>query len=117
MSAGNTMQWRGNSPEEAVPVVSEREFPDSVGDIPKMERSPERTDIFEEGNPRSAETGCPHVPKEEVLGKKTSLSRVFWFEIRKNRRVYGLSKKGPAVQQEDYKDIVRLSREKIRKAN
>lgn len=80
-----------------------------------MERSPERTDIFEEGNPRSAETGCPHVPKEEVLGKKTSLSRVFWFEIRKNRRVYGLSKKGPAVQ--DYKDIVRLSREKIRKAN
>lgn len=61
-----------------------------LGDIPKMERSPERTDMFEEGKPRSAEIGCPHVPKEKLLGKKTSLSKVFWFEIRKNRRVYGL---------------------------
>lgn len=42
--------------------------------IPERERSPGRIDIFEEGNPRSAEVGCPHVPKEELLGKKTSLS-------------------------------------------
>lgn len=45
-----------------------------LGGIPERERSPGRIDIFEEGNPKSAEVGCPHVPKEELSGKKTSLT-------------------------------------------
>lgn len=45
-----------------------------LGGLPKRERSPGRIDIFEERNPRSAEVGCLHLPKEELLGKKTSLT-------------------------------------------
>ena len=43
------------------------------------------------------------------------LNRELWLELRKKRRVYDLWKKGQATQ-EDYKDVVRLCREKIRRA-
>ncbi|KAK4832941.1 hypothetical protein QYF61_026584 [Mycteria americana] len=43
------------------------------------------------------------------------LNRELWLELRKKRRVYNLWKKGQATQ-EDYKDVVRLCREKIRRA-
>ncbi|GAB0210066.1 hypothetical protein GRJ2_003472400 [Grus japonensis] len=43
------------------------------------------------------------------------LNRELCLELRKKRRVYGLWKKGQATQ-EDYKDVMRLCREKIRKA-
>lgn len=45
-----------------------------LGGIPKRERSPGKTDIFEEANPRIAEMGCPHVAKEELLGNMTSMT-------------------------------------------
>ncbi|KAK4807004.1 LOW QUALITY PROTEIN: hypothetical protein QYF61_000333 [Mycteria americana] len=43
------------------------------------------------------------------------LNREYWLELRKKKRVYDLWKKGQATQ-EDYKDVVRLCREKIRRA-
>ena len=43
------------------------------------------------------------------------LNRELWLELRKKRRVYDLWKKGQATQ-EDYKDVVRLCREKVRRA-
>ena len=43
------------------------------------------------------------------------LNRELWLELRKKRRTYHLWKKGQ-VTQEDYRDTVRLCREKIRKA-
>ncbi|KAK4828384.1 hypothetical protein QYF61_026122 [Mycteria americana] len=43
------------------------------------------------------------------------LNRELWLEIRKKRRVYDLWKKGQATQK-DYKDVVRLCRQKIRRA-
>ncbi|KAK4826152.1 hypothetical protein QYF61_005725 [Mycteria americana] len=43
------------------------------------------------------------------------LNRQLWLELRKKRRVYDLWKKGQATQ-EDYKAVVRLCREKIRRA-
>ena len=43
------------------------------------------------------------------------LNRELWLELRNKRRVYNLLKKGQATQ-EDYKDVVRLCREKIRRA-
>ena len=43
------------------------------------------------------------------------LNRELWLELRKKTRVYDLWKKGQATQ-EDYMDVVRLCREKIRRA-
>ncbi|KAK4824994.1 hypothetical protein QYF61_022520 [Mycteria americana] len=43
------------------------------------------------------------------------LNRELWLELRKKRRVYDLWKKGQATQ-EDYRDVMRLCREKIRRA-
>jgi len=45
----------------------------------------------------------------------TWLNRELWLELRIKRRVYDLWKKGQATQ-EDYRDFVRLCREKIRRA-
>ena len=42
-------------------------------------------------------------------------NRELWLELRKKRRVYDLWKKRQETQ-EDYKDVVRLCREKIRRA-
>ncbi|KAK4816300.1 hypothetical protein QYF61_014598 [Mycteria americana] len=42
------------------------------------------------------------------------LTRELWLELRKKKRFYDLWKKGQATQ-EDYKDVVRLCREKIRR--
>ncbi|KAK4823476.1 hypothetical protein QYF61_002523 [Mycteria americana] len=43
------------------------------------------------------------------------LNRELWLEVRKKRRVYDLWKKQQATQ-EDYKNVMRLHREKIRRA-
>ncbi|KAK4829538.1 hypothetical protein QYF61_005177 [Mycteria americana] len=53
--------------------------------------------------------------KRPAGGEEDRLNRELWLEIRKKRRVYDLWKKGQATQ-EDYKDVVRLCREKIRRA-
>lgn len=42
------------------------------------------------------------------------LNREPWLELRKERRVYELRKKGQAIQG-DYKDVGRLYKEKIRR--
>jgi len=56
------------------------------------------------------------VPKDEPSGRRPAwLNRELWLELRKKRRVYILWKKGQATQ-EDYKDIMRLCREKVRRA-
>ena len=48
-------------------------------------------------------------------GRPAWLNREIWLEFRKKKRVYDLWKKRQATQ-ENYKDIVRLCREKIRRA-
>ncbi|KAK4817900.1 hypothetical protein QYF61_002284 [Mycteria americana] len=48
-------------------------------------------------------------------GRPAWLNRELWLELRKKRRVYDLWKKGQATQ-EDYKDVMRFCREKIRRA-
>jgi len=54
--------------------------------------------------------------KTSRRGKRQSwLKREIWLEFRKNRRVYVLWKNGQSTQ-EDYKDIMRLCREKVRRA-
>ncbi|KAK4806242.1 LOW QUALITY PROTEIN: hypothetical protein QYF61_013386 [Mycteria americana] len=61
--------------------------------------------------------------KNDILKRRTSwrgrrpawLNRELWLELRKKKRVYDLWKKGQATQ-EDYKDVMRLGREKIRRA-
>ncbi|GAB0180778.1 hypothetical protein GRJ2_000543100 [Grus japonensis] len=79
------------------------------------QRSPGRLDILQEGNLKGAGAGCPHVPKDKPAGKKTGLAEQRALAgTRKKRRVYDLWKKGQATQ-EDYKDVLRLCREKIRK--
>jgi len=45
----------------------------------------------------------------------TWLNRKLWLELRKKKRAYDLWKKEQATH-EDYKDVVRLQREKIRRA-
>ncbi|GAB0181668.1 hypothetical protein GRJ2_000632100 [Grus japonensis] len=53
--------------------------------------------------------------KKSRWGRLAWLNRELWLELRKKRRVYGLWEKGQAPQ-EDCKDVVRLHREKMRRA-
>lgn len=54
--------------------------------------------------------------KSRLAGKKDALlSREIWLQLRKKWRVYGLWKKGEAIQ-EDHQVVVRLCRKKIRKS-
>ncbi|KAK4818656.1 hypothetical protein QYF61_017264 [Mycteria americana] len=56
---------------------------------------------------KGAGTGCPHVLKDELVGKKTSLAEQRALAgTQEKKRVYDLWKKGQATQ-EDYKDVVR----------
>ena len=56
------------------------------------------------------------MPKPELEGRSPSwLNRELWLELRKKRRVYDPWEKGQATQ-EDYKDVMRLWREKTRRA-
>ncbi|KAK4830258.1 hypothetical protein QYF61_009351 [Mycteria americana] len=69
-----------------------------------------------EGNLKGTGAGRPHVPKDELPGKKPSLAEQRALAgTQGKKRVYDLWKKGQATQ-EDYKDVVRLCREKIRRA-
>ncbi|KAK4823930.1 hypothetical protein QYF61_008316 [Mycteria americana] len=58
----------------------------------------------------------PMCRKMSQRGRRPAwLNKELWLELRKKRRVYDLWKKGQATQ-EDYKDVVRLCRKKIRRA-
>ncbi|KAK4827203.1 hypothetical protein QYF61_015231 [Mycteria americana] len=84
--------------------------------IPEGQRSPGRLDIVQEGNLKVAGAGCTYVPKYELVGKKTSLAEQRGLAgNQEKRRVYDLWKKGQATQ-EDYKDVMGLCREKIRRS-
>jgi len=72
-------------------------------------------DTLQEGNLKGAGAGCPYVPKDEPPGKTISLAEQRTLSrTQEKRRVYVLWKKGQATQ-EDYKNIMRLCREKIRR--
>ncbi|KAK4828709.1 LOW QUALITY PROTEIN: hypothetical protein QYF61_000547 [Mycteria americana] len=88
-----------------------------LGGSPEGQRSPRRLDILQEANLKSTEVGHPHVLKDKPAGKKTGLAeqRALAGTQGEKRRVYDLWKKGQATQ-EDYKDVVRLCREKMRRA-
>jgi len=78
-----------------------------------MKRSPRRLDILQGGNPKCAGAGHPHVPKDELAGKKTILAEQRSLSgTQENRHLW---KKGQATQA-DYKDVVRLCREKMTSA-
>ncbi|KAK4811142.1 LOW QUALITY PROTEIN: hypothetical protein QYF61_019773 [Mycteria americana] len=64
---------------------------------------------------KAQEQAVPMCRKTSRRGRLAWLNRGLWLECRKKRRVYDLWKKGQATQ-EDYKDVVRLCREKIRRA-
>ncbi|KAK4827846.1 LOW QUALITY PROTEIN: hypothetical protein QYF61_021983 [Mycteria americana] len=64
---------------------------------------------------KAEEQAIPMCQKTSQQGRQLAwLKRELWLELRKKRRVYDLWKKGQATQ-EDYKDVVRLCREKIRR--
>ncbi|KAK4818760.1 hypothetical protein QYF61_018932 [Mycteria americana] len=65
---------------------------------------------------KAQEQAIPMCQKTSQWGRRPAwLNRELWPELRKKRRVYDLWKKGQATQ-EDYKDVMRLCREKIRGA-
>ncbi|XP_071886556.1 uncharacterized protein [Anas platyrhynchos] len=62
------------------------------------------------------ERSVPTCPKTSRRGRRPAwLNRELWLELRRKKRVYNLWKRGQATR-EDYKDVVRLCRDKIRKA-
>ncbi|KAK4811177.1 hypothetical protein QYF61_019808 [Mycteria americana] len=65
---------------------------------------------------KAQEQAVPMCQKTSQWGRPPAwLNRGLWLELRKKKRVDDLWKKGQATQ-EDYKDVVRLCREKIRRA-
>ncbi|KAJ7404797.1 hypothetical protein WISP_143561 [Willisornis vidua] len=88
-----------------------------LGGRPTGETSPGKLDILQEENLKNAEADCPHVLKDELVGKKTGLAeqRAFSGTHGGKKRVYDLWKK-ERVSQQDYKDAVKLCRKKIRRS-
>ncbi|KAK4810540.1 hypothetical protein QYF61_004503 [Mycteria americana] len=72
--------------------------------------------FFKEEVLKAQEQAVPRCRKMSRRGRRPAwLTRELWLELRKKRRVYDLWKKGQASQ-EDYKGVVRLCKEKIRRA-
>lgn len=62
------------------------------------------------------ERSVPTCPKTSRRRRRPAwLNRELWLELRRKKRVYNLWKRGQ-VTREDYKDVARLCRDKIRKA-
>jgi len=71
---------------------------------------------LQEGNLKGRGEGHPHVLKDEPKTNKTILAEQrSLVGTQENKRVYELWKKEQATQ-EDYKDVMRLCREKIRRS-
>ena len=65
---------------------------------------------------KAQEQAVPMCQKTSQQGRRLAwLNRELWLELRKKRSVYDIWNKGQATQ-EDCKDVVRLYREKIRRA-
>ena len=60
------------------------------------------------------ERSVPTCPKMSWRGRTAWLNRELWLELRRKKRVYNLWKRGRPTQ-EDYKDVARRCRDKIRK--
>ncbi|KAK4816845.1 hypothetical protein QYF61_023967 [Mycteria americana] len=72
--------------------------------------------FFKEEVLKAQERAVPGCRKMSRQGRRPAwLTGELWLELRKKSRVYDLWKKGQATQ-EDYKGVVRLCREKTRKA-
>ncbi|KAK4822089.1 hypothetical protein QYF61_009726 [Mycteria americana] len=72
--------------------------------------------FFKEEVLKAQERAVPMCRKTSWQGRRRAwLNRELWLQLRKKRRVCNLWKKGQASQ-EDYKGVVRLCREKIRRA-
>ncbi|PKU40554.1 rna-directed dna polymerase from mobile element jockey-like [Limosa lapponica baueri] len=72
--------------------------------------------FFREEVLKAQQQAVPVRSKASRLGKRPAwLNKEIRSQLREKRRVYGLWKKGQATQ-EDYKSVVKLCREKIRKA-
>ncbi|KAK4811064.1 hypothetical protein QYF61_016350 [Mycteria americana] len=72
--------------------------------------------FFKEEVLKAQERAVPRCRKKNRRGRRPAwLTRELWLELRKKKRVYDLWKKGQATQ-EDYKGVVKLCREKIRRA-
>ena len=72
--------------------------------------------VFKKEILEAQQQAVPMCRKTSRRGRRPAwLNRELWLALRKKRRVYDLWKKGQATQ-EDYKDVVRLHREKIRRA-
>ncbi|KAK4832789.1 hypothetical protein QYF61_025657 [Mycteria americana] len=104
----------GHSDHEMIDFSIPGESP--LGGSPEVQRHPGRLDILQEGNLKGAGAGHPHVLKDEPAGKTTSLAEQESFGWNSGKKgVYDLWKKGQATQ-EDYKDVMRLCREKSRRS-
>ncbi|KAK4816829.1 hypothetical protein QYF61_023893 [Mycteria americana] len=86
-----------------------------LGSSSEGQRSPGRLDILQEGNLKGTEAGRTHLLKDKLAGKKTGLAEERVLVGIQEKRVYDVWKKGQATW-EDYKDVVGLCREKIRRA-
>jgi len=64
---------------------------------------------------KGQEQAIPMCQKTNRQGRPTWLNRELWLELRKRKRMYDLWRNRQATQ-EDYKDVMRLCREKIRRA-
>lgn len=84
-----------------------------LGSSPEGQRGPGRLNILQEGNLQGTRIGCPHVLKDELVGKRLGwLNREIWLELREEKSIYHIWKKG----QEDYENVGRLCRKKVRRA-
>ncbi|KAK4817985.1 hypothetical protein QYF61_004098 [Mycteria americana] len=72
--------------------------------------------FFKEEVLKAQEQAVPRCRKTSQRGRRPAwLNRELWLELREKKRVYNLWNKGQASQ-ENYKGVVRLCREKIRRA-
>lgn len=62
-----------------------------LGGSPEGQRSPGRLGMLQEGSLKDVGAGCLHVPKDEPVGKKTSLRELWLNSVKK--RIYNLRKK------------------------
>jgi len=68
--------------------------------------------MLQEGNLTGTGAGWPHVPKDKLSGKKTGLAEQRALSGKKLEFMIF----GRKATQEDYKDVMKLRREKIRRA-
>ncbi|KAK4832568.1 hypothetical protein QYF61_024186 [Mycteria americana] len=98
------------------PVPQEKEKNSPLGGSPEGQGVQEGWTFFRKEILKVQKQAVPMGQKMSQQGRRLAwLDRELWLELRKKRRVCDLWKKGQATQ-EDYKDVVRLCRDKMRRA-